>query len=181
MKKFFIIIGFLIFFFSNTNAQYYFGAGFYFDTSIPLSNLTDYDYEYRPGYGFNAKIMLEMTEGFHIILSSGYTVFECKSYKDFSLAILPVYLGLRMYPFYGSFMPYLNVEGGLNFMFQDAYKSAESERVQKTKLGFGFGGGFLFLESEFIKLDLNILYNIINTKEVTSKFLSLRLGIAFGF
>ncbi|MBN2571150.1 MAG: hypothetical protein JXA68_03400 [Ignavibacteriales bacterium] len=180
MKKVLFVSLLSIFCINNNSAQYYFGAGLYFDTLIPLGNLTDYNYEYRIGYGLNAELMLEMTEGFHITLSSGYSVFECKTHSDFTLSIIPVYLGLRMYPLYGSFMPYLNVEGGINFMFQDAYKELEPEEVQKTKLGFGLGGGFLFLESEFLKLDLNILYNFINTKTISSKFISCKFGVAFG-
>ena len=146
-----------------------------------LSNLAS------TGFGIGATFEFWQNNPLAFTVSFNYNHFgaagNLPSGSDYSLADVPIFLGVRYYPLEGNFHPYLGAEMGLHKLKSSTTRTEErTVTISETSSKFGLNPliGFRLTLSQTTDLDFNLKYNMITTEGGNTDFLGINGGIQIG-
>lgn len=159
--------------------------------SIPIGDFNDIA---KMGYGLSGSFFYELSERFEATGTLGFISWGADKIEVANTSVeatesqttIPILVGARYYFEDRELNPYATAELGLHIFSSPGTKSVingfETDLTKgETNLnfGFGFGGGVVYELDSSIKVDGNLMYNVISAEQSLGHF-ALELGIIIG-
>lgn len=192
MKKIYTVI-FTIFLFSQISLAQMnnMSIGFNGTLSVPIGDFNDIA---KMGFGLSGSFFYDLSDKLQATGTLGFISWGADKIEVGNTSVeateshttIPILAGARFYFDDKELSPYAAAELGLHIFSSPGTKSVISGvETDLTKgetnlyFGFGFGGGAVYELDNSIKIDGNLMYNIISAEQSTGSF-ALELGLIIG-